>query len=146
MAENICAICGKEIHGTIYLMTDKVTGEKVEVCSNCIKLPLCSICGLPVKDDGVQLPDGRWLCARDAKTVVLKADDIEQTCSQVKDDLDRLFSRFTSFPTNVDVTVIDRIDVNSMFNTEGNSYESPALLGFIRPETVDNKTTYKMAC
>ena len=141
---DICAICGKEIHGTIYLMTDKVTGEKVEVCSNCIKLPLCSICGLPVKDDGVQLPDGRWLCARDARTVVLKADDIEQTCSQVKEDLDRLFSRFTSFPTNVDVTVIDRIDVNSMFNTEGNSYESPALLGFTRPETVDNKTTYKI--
>ena len=78
------------------------------VCSNCIKLPRCSICGLPVKENYVELPDGRWLCARDAKTVVLKADDIEQICGQVKDDLDRLFSRFTSFPTNVDVTVIDR--------------------------------------
>ena len=28
LADNVCAICGKEIHGTIYLMTDKVTGEK----------------------------------------------------------------------------------------------------------------------
>ncbi len=142
---DVCAICGKPIYGTVYIMTDQVTGEKVLVCSDCIKLPRCSICGLPVKDGGVELPDGRYLCARDAKTVVLKAEDIEQICGQVKDDLDRLFSRFTSFPTNVDVTVIDRIDVNSMFNTEGNSSESPDLLGCIRPVTVNNQTRYKMS-
>jgi len=144
LAEDVCAICGKEIHGPVYLMTDKVTGKQVLVCSDCIKLPRCSICGLPVKDNGLELPDGRWLCARDAKAVVLDADEIKQVCAQVEDDLDRLFSRFTSFPTNVDVTVIDRIDVNSMFNTEGNSYESPDLLGCIRPETVNHKTRYKM--
>ena len=143
--DDICAICGRPIQGTIYLMTDKVTGEKVLVCSDCIKLPLCSICGLPVKDNGVALPDGRHLCARDAKTVVLKAANIEQICGQVKDDLDRLFSRFTSFPTNVDVTVIDRIDVDSMFYTEGNGSESPDLLGCIRPETVNDTTRYKMS-
>ena len=144
-AENVCAICGKEIQGTVYIMTDQVTGEKVLVCSDCIKLPRCSICGLPVKENYIELPDGRYLCARDAKTVVLKADDIGETCSQVKDDLDRLFSRFTSFPTNVDVTVIDRIDVNSMFNTGGNSVESPDLLGCIRPGTVNDQTRYKMS-
>ncbi len=144
-ADNICAICGKEIQGTIYIMTDKVTGERVLVCSDCIKLPRCAICGLPVKYNYVELSDGRYLCARDARTAVLKADDIEQICGQVKDDLDRLFSRFTSFPTNVDVTVIDRIDVDSMFNTEGNTFESPDLLGCIRPQTDNNKTRYKMS-
>jgi hypothetical protein len=144
-AGDTCAICGKEIQGTVYIMTDKVTGEKVLVCSNCIKLPRCAICGLPVKDNGVELPDGRWLCARDAKTAVLKADEAREICAQVKDDLDRLFSRFTSFPTNVDVTVIDRIDVDSMFTMEGNNFESPDLLGCIRPETVNNQTRYKMS-
>jgi len=139
-----CAICGKPIPGTIYLVTDKVTGEQKDVCSDCIKLPRCSICGLPVKD-GTQLPDGRYLCARDAKTVVLKTDDARQICGQVKDDLDRLFSRFTSFPTNVDVSVIDRVDVDSMFITEGNNFESPDLLGCIRPETANDKTRYKMS-
>src|SRR5450432_3603444 len=100
-ALDICAICGKEIQGTVYLDTDKVTGEKKLICSDCIKLPRCSICGLPVKENGLELPDGRYLCARDAKTVVLKADDAEQICAGVKDDLDRLFARFTSFPDNV---------------------------------------------
>ncbi len=113
---DLCAICGKPISGTIYLATDKVTGEQKEVCSDCLKLPRCAICGLPVKD-GMQLPDGRFLCTRDARTAVLKADDAERICAQVKDDLDRLFSRFTAFPEKVDVSVIDRIDVDSMFHS-----------------------------
>jgi hypothetical protein len=141
-----CAICGRPIYGTIYLVTDKVTGEQKEVCSDCIKLPRCSICGLPViKEAGLELPDGRYLCARDARTVVLKADDARQICSQVKDDLDRVFSRFTVFPANVDVTVIDRIDVDTMFSPGGNDFESPNLLGCIRPDTTDHETRYKMS-
>jgi hypothetical protein len=145
-ADNICAICGKPIYGgTVYVMTDKVTGEQKLVCSDCIKLPRCSICGMPIKDGGVELPDGRWLCARDAKTVVLKADDIVQISSQVKDDLDRLFSRFTTFPENVDVKAIDRVDVNSLFDTEGNTFESPDLLGCIRPVVANGQIRYKMS-
>jgi hypothetical protein len=141
---DICAICGRPIYGdTIYLVTDKVTGEKKEVCSDCVKLPSCYICGLPVKD-GTQLPDGRFLCARDAKTAVVKANDAERICAQVKDDLNRLFSRFTVFPDNVDVAVIDRIDVDAMYSPGGNDFESPNLLGCIRPDTVNHETRYKM--
>jgi hypothetical protein len=147
MALNICAICGKEIEGPIYLMTDKVTGEQELVCSDCIKLPRCSICGLPVNvnNGGIELPDGRFLCARDAKTVVLKADDAERICAGVKDDLDRLFSRFTSFPDNVDVTAIDRIDVDTMFHRMGNNFESPDLLGCIQAVEVNGAQRYKMS-
>ena len=140
----ICAICGQPIQGTVYIATDKVTNEKKLICSDCIRLPRCAICGLPVKEGGVQLPDGRYLCARDARTAVVKADDAERICAQVKDDLDRLFSRFTVFPANVDVSVIDRIDVDSMYNPVGNDFESPNLLGCLHPETVNNATRYKM--
>jgi hypothetical protein len=141
----ICAICGQPIQGTVYIATDKVTNEKKLICSDCIRLPRCAICGLPVKENGLQLPDGRFLCARDARTAVVKADDAERICARVKDDLDRLFSRFTSFPANVDVTVIDRIDVDSMFIPEGNDFESPNLLGCIRPDTANHETRYKMS-
>ena len=141
---DLCAVCGRPITGdTIYLVTDKVTGEKKEVCADCVKLPSCCICGMPVKE-GVQLPDGRYLCARDAKTAVLKADDAKRITAQVKDDLDRLFSRFATFPDNVDVSVIDRIDVDSMFSPGGNDFESPNLLGCIHAETVNAETRYKM--
>jgi hypothetical protein len=91
------------------------------------------------------LPDGRVLCARDGKTAVVKADEAERISARVKDDLDRRFSRFTVFPANVDVTVIDRIDVDSMYSPGGNDFESPNLLGCIRPETANHETRYKMS-
>lgn len=139
-----CAICGQPLSGNVYAFTDKVTHEQKIVCSDCSRLPLCYICGLPVKDDGVKLPDGRYLCARDGKTVVLRADEAVRISDEVKDDLDRLFSRFTEFPTNVHVSVIDRIDVDSMFHPDGNDFESPNLLGCIRPETNHHEVRYEM--
>jgi hypothetical protein len=143
-ARDICAICGRPIQDTIYIVTDEVTNEKKFVCYDCAHLPRCAICSLPVKENGLQLADGRFLCARDARTAVLKASDAERISAQIKDDLDRLFSRFTVFPANVDVSVIDRIDVDSMFNPAGNDFESPNLLGCVRPETVNRETRYKM--
>ena len=143
-ALDLCAVCGQPIRGTVYIATDKVTNEKKLLCADCVRLPRCSICGFPVRDDGKQLPDGRYLCARDARTAVVSAAEAERVCARVKDDLDRLFSRFASFPDNVDVTVIDRIDVDSMFSPDGNDFESPNLLGCVHPETVDGRTRYQM--
>jgi len=141
---DVCAICAKQLTNTVYIFSDEVTGEKKLICSDCAKLPQCYICGVPVKEGGVQLADGRYLCARDSKTVVLKADEAARICDQVKDELDRLCSRFTSFPTNVDVTVIDRIDVDSMYHPPGNDFESPNLLGCIQAVTNIGAQRYKM--
>ncbi|HEY4417175.1 MAG TPA: protein DA1 [Verrucomicrobiae bacterium] len=138
---DICAVCGKQIQGQIYIMTDEVTGQKELVCGDCIKLPLCTICGLPIKPgEELQLPDGRYFCARDAKTIVVKTDEAEQVCAGVKDGLDRLFSRFTSFPNNVDVTAIDHIDAYTIFQSE-----SPGLLGCTEPVTTNGLRRYKIS-
>jgi hypothetical protein len=56
-----------------------------------------------------------------------------------------LFYRDTSFPTNYNVNVIDRVDVDSMFQPVGNSFESPNLLGCIRPVMEDGKKHYNMS-
>jgi hypothetical protein len=139
---DVCAICGQEIHGTVYLVTDKVTGEQVEVCSNCIQLPRCYICDLPVKD-GMQLPDGRWLCTRDAKDVILDTSAIDSTFDEVHDDLDRLFSRYTTFPTNVDERAFDLVDVDSIM--DNNSVENSDVLGVTEPYTAgDGHKRYKI--
>lgn len=142
-----CAVCGEPIYGTEWILTDQVTGQKELACSNCVfNLPRCYLCGLPIrKGDEVKLPDGRYLCARDAKTAVMDADSARQVCATVKEDLDQQFSRFTSFPTNVDVAVIDRIDVDSMFGTSGHDFESPDLLGCIQPVTLDGVKRYHMS-
>jgi Protein DA1 len=139
-----CAICGQQINGEIYLMTDHVAGQQVKVCGNCIKLPPCFICSLPVKD-GVHLSDGRWLCARDAQSAVMDVDTVQRTFGQIHDYLDQLFPRFTSFPTNVDVSVIDRVDVDSMFRLVGNSFESPDVLGVTQPIMTNGVKRYEIS-
>src|SRR5712671_621362 len=88
-----CAICGHVLDKQVYILTDKVTGEKTHVCPDCADLPNdCFECGLPVKEGYTELPDGRLLCARDAKNAVLDQKEAEKLVEQVKDNLDRLFS------------------------------------------------------
>ncbi len=62
---DLCAICGQPLTVGGYFMTDKVTGEREIVCSNCaFTLPRCYLCGLPIKQgEEMLLPDGRYLCA-----------------------------------------------------------------------------------
>jgi hypothetical protein len=146
-AQDVCAICGQPITGNSYFMTDEVSGQRELVCSNCaFTLPRCKLCGLPIKQGTeTKLPDGRYLCARDAKSAVLDDRQARQICAEVKNDLDHVFSRFTSFPDNVDVTIIDRIDVDSMFGASGHDFESPDLLGCIEPVTESGVKRYKMS-
>jgi len=142
---DICAICGKEIQGTVYVATDKLTGEDKLVCSNCVTLPSCFICGLPVRSDGAVLPDGRHICARDARSAVLDIAGVERISAGVEDDLDKLFSRYLSFPTNVDVSVIDRVDVDAISDTVGHTYESPDVLGLMQVKTNDDRVRYSIS-
>ena len=143
-AADICAVCGKEIPDTIYIVTDKVTGQDKLVCSNCLVLPKCFICGMPVNDAGVVLPDGRRLCPRDARTAVMDVESALHVSAGVEDVLGRLFSRFTSFPTNVDISIIDRVDVDSMFVTVGHAFESPDVLGWTEATTNAGQVRYKI--
>ena len=136
MALNICVVCNQEITGSVYIGTDLLTSAKSLLCSNCMMLTRCFICGMPVKTNApVVLPDGRELCERDAKSVVLDADAGKRICARINDDLNRQFSRFTAFPSDVAVEVIDRVDAMALFHQTGFDFESPNLLGCIRPAT-----------
>jgi hypothetical protein len=131
-----CAICGGELSGTIYFVTDKVTDEKKQICQNCSSLTeTCFLCGLPVKTDYTKLPDGRFLCARDARNAVLNEDEAKQVCEDVREALDRQFVRFLTFPsTNLQIEIIDRVNLLEMFKFPGNDYQCPVTLGYIQSE------------
>lgn len=140
LASNICLVCKEEISGSVYVGTDQVTGEKGLLCSNCLMLARCFLCGLPVKTNlSTTLADGRILCARDAKTVVLDVAETRRIAEGILDDLNRNFMRFMEFPTNVNVDVIDRNDELQLFHKTGFDFESPNLLGCLRqaPNYVD---------
>jgi len=142
-----CDICGAPFNGPYYTVTDKVTHEKKLICHTCSTWPnVCSICGLPVRTDFTKLPDGRFLCARDAKTAVLNEDEAGRICSDVRNALDRLLGRFVTFPeTNVDVAIVDRVNLMALFKTPGNDLECPEVLGYFQPRTNEDQVRLEIS-
>jgi hypothetical protein len=97
-----------------------------------------------VLKDATKLADGRFICARDVKSVVLDSVEALQVCTDIRDALNRTFSRFLAFPeTNVDVRIVDRIDLLS-FKVPGQDYACPNILGYIWSETNHGEVHYPM--
>ena len=146
-ASNRCAICGAPFGDTVYTVTDEVTHEKKQICYDCSVWPqVCYLCGLPVRKDYIKLPDGRFLCARDAKTAVLDDDEAKRLCEDVIDRLDRMLSRFATFPrTNVEINVIDRVNLLALFKVPGNDYDCPDIVGYFQARTNQNNITYSIS-
>ncbi len=136
-----CSICGGLFTEMVYTGTDRTTGEVKEMCYTCATWPIiCSICGLPARKDPLELDDGRVLCGRDARNAVLTEEEGVRICSEMRDALDRLFSRFISFPdgTNVDVGIVDRVNLMELFQTPGNDIQCPNVLGYTQFLTNEN--------
>ena len=135
-----CYVCGKPVVSGGYLLKDEVAGVKRLVCELCGVLPdNCYRCSLPVKINCTDLKDGRFLCDRDAKSVLLDEVEIFARCEAVGPSLDRLLSRHLGFPTNVVFHVADRLTLVDLFKMPGKDYTCPNVLGFTSPETNDQK-------
>ena len=134
-----CRICDKPIAGKFYFVDDKARGGKLEVCDDCVKLESrCFACGLPVKSGFTTLPDGRFLCATCARDAVLPDEEAKKICRETRDDLDRLFSRYLSFPqTNIVLTIVDRFTLESLFKSPGYARKCSAIFGATQSHTVD---------
>jgi hypothetical protein len=99
-----------------------------------------------VKRDLTELSDGRILCARDAKSVVLDEDEARRICAETKDALDRHFSRFTSFPeTNITIAIADRVSLLAFFKMPGNDYECPNVMGYIQTRTNRSRILHEIS-
>jgi hypothetical protein len=145
-AEYICFLCKQKIYGMeIYYRRDKLTDEKHYYCTHCNDLPdECTMCTLPVKSDAVHLPDGRYFCDRDAKSVVLDDKEAIQICLQVKEDLSRHLSRFMTFPENVAISMIDRVNLMAM-KAPGNEFDCPNILGYFQRVTNDDNVELQVS-
>ena len=121
----------KEIRFTIITWQDEVSHTKQYLCSDCPKLPdNCYLCSLPVLKDFTTLPDGRVICKRDASTVILDDKQASQICEKVKEDLDRQFIRFITFPeNNVTVQLMDRIKLQELYKIIGKDFSCPDTRG-----------------
>ncbi len=131
-AEDItCDVCGETIHGKYYNIEDRVEGKTKRICGNCGQIKdRCFICGMPVKDNYKGLIDGRFICARDLKDAVESDEEAKEICVGVKDDLDRLFSRFLSMPGgNVELSIVDKFHLENLFHAPGHETACVSIYG-----------------
>jgi len=145
-----CFVCGAPITGAFYKVEDKVTLEKRSVCKDCeTSFPACFVCGLPAgtSTPGRQhLSDGRIICARDASTAILQVDDAVRACRETWERVDRLFSRFITFPQkNVRIRIVDRVHLLELFKSAGNDYESPNVWGFTQTTNIGPRFEHQIS-
>jgi hypothetical protein len=75
---------------------------------------------------------------------VLREDEGIQLCWEARDTLNRLFSRFMTFPQdNVTVTVVDRVHLQQLFKVAG--YRCPNVWGYTQPRSTHNKVVYRVS-
>lgn len=147
----ICASCGQTIGAlTIYTVYDEVRQEKVFVCPRCEEeMPDCFVCGLPAYTNApgfLVLPDGRVLCARDARTAVLTEQQGLDLYHEVQDNLNRLFSRFLQLPdNNISFEMVDRVHIQELFKTAGNDYSCPNVMGFTLSERKNGALRHRIS-
>lgn len=136
-AGDYCEVCGASIDGTVYTFEDKIAHVRKRICSKCLESPVtCYMCSMPVVKGYTTLPDGRNLCERDARTVVLTESEAIRICDEVRRVMDRKFSRFISFPeTNVTISLVDRVNLMNLFQIPGQDYECPNVLGYLNTRT-----------
>ncbi|MSU57880.1 MAG: protein DA1 [Pedosphaera sp.] len=141
-----CAVCGEKIERVVYFVEDKVAGDKKAVCEKCVALTTtCYLCGLPVKEKYEELSDGRILCARDVKNVVLDDAEAQRIWQDVKGTVERQLSRFMNFSDNVTLHPLDRVDLQAMFQVVGNDYVCPNVWGCTERETNNGHAGFKIS-
>jgi hypothetical protein len=132
-----CELCGKAFGDHYFSMVDKVTGQRRMLCGECVNRPeRCFACGLPIVKDMSSLGDGRHYCARDFATALLSAGAIQKVVLDGGAQLRRLLVNDMTFPErNVNLTVVDRVNIEALFASPGNDYRCPNILGYYRTLT-----------
>jgi hypothetical protein len=125
-----CVVCQKNITQRVYLFANPYATEKQRVCSACAQLDTtCATCRLPVRSGFTKLPDGRLLCAIDAKESVFTQDALDEIYREVKRDLFRMLAGNVLPDKNVEVSLAGRNELERLVRTQRFPHDQNVTLG-----------------
>ena len=73
------------------------------------------------------------------------SDEAKKIADSVREEMDRVFSRFTSFPTNVDFRIVDRVSLLALFKVPGNDFDCPDVLGYFQCKTNRHRLRFEIS-
>lgn len=130
----LCGVCEEYSTGKMYIMTDRLRGVKVMLCERCTRLrKTCTSCEVPIFKDFTSLPDGRFLCRRDAQLAVLDQDTAIRIYAEVKRDLFALMNGLGVLPDrNISVSLVDQKHLMRVFAGTPGAHPDSSLQGVTR--------------
>ena len=92
-----------------------IPGVYVRICDTCRQINVrCSLCGLPVKDQGVRTSDGRTICPREAATVIMDEDGARELFQSAREAAVDVADNFFALKNpSVNVRITDVFDAHS---------------------------------
>jgi hypothetical protein len=90
-------------------------GVYIRICGECKNITVrCSLCGLPVKDQGIRTSDGRTICQRESATVVMDEDAARELFQSARETaVDVAGDFFALKNSGVNVHISDVFDTHS---------------------------------
>jgi hypothetical protein len=122
-----CHICGRRLWGRAYVHAPNgvVDEHAIVVCRRCWQAaPHCAVCGAPMSDTHIRLPDERHICPRCHQTAVYDAargrELFERVAHIVTEELGLRLNVGTEF------TMVDHQHLQRLARASRNPYGNPA--------------------
>ena len=143
-ADPRCVVCQNLITSKFYWMAGPALPEKQSVCEACFALQSrCSICRLPVNVRGRQLPDGRFLCPKDADEGIFEERDVQRIYDETRRELEGILASTGILPKeNVQVSLVDAIELKKLNQSLPSPHDEANVFGLTRSR-VRNKTDFE---
>jgi hypothetical protein len=118
-----CAVCKERIIQVFVSVELRSAEGKIKVCEKCAELPRCSTCGIPIRENGTTLTDGRVICQPDMARTVNGQHDSEAAFREAKRDAMAILAGSGVLPDrNITLTVTDRKELNRIFTPKGGGH------------------------
>ncbi|HXJ57080.1 MAG TPA: hypothetical protein VNU68_10480 [Verrucomicrobiae bacterium] len=127
-----CVACQSLISGKFYWLESPTVLGKQPVCENCAKLEsVCAICKLPVRQNGRQLSDGRWICDRDFAAGIFEQDEALRIYESTWRDLQRILDG-TLPRQNISVQLVDAVQLKKLNHVMPSEHDDRLVQGLTR--------------
>lgn len=129
-----CVVCQTLVSGPFYWYQPAGSTVRQPVCEACSKLDrTCAICRLPLRSQGRQLEDGRWLCDQDFGRGVFSAAEARRLYEAAFRELQSLLAGTGTLPRdNISVALVDGRELRTQNASLPSEHEEQGIMGLTR--------------
>lgn len=128
-----CATCTSVLGEKFYWVNHPALADKQAVCEPCSKLASkCFVCRMPVRQQGRQLSDGRWLCAKHHDVGVFSELEALRIYEETRRELTGILTGHGVMPSTISVSLVDGTQLRKQNQAMPSAHEDFTIVGLTR--------------